>query len=148
MTFLIPRSSFNYPGKEAFYNKLTNNFLDEFFKPSSLRENIAQSSLAATDLKEDKDNIYITCELPGIDKKEVNIEYKDGLLSISGEKKQEVKKKDENSYYKEISYGNFYREIKVGSVDFSKSKADFKNGVLQITLPKTENLKTQRLEIG
>ena len=80
-------------------------------------------------------------------KNEINIEYKDGVLTVSGEKKAEKTEDEKGWHYREISYGKFSRSVNVGDVNFEKGKADYENGVLKIELPKAEEAKPHRLQI-
>ena len=102
---------------------------------------------APINVETDEKNVYVSAELPGMNKDEINVEYKDGYLTISGEKKSETKKDEKGYHYQEISYGKFARTVNVGDVSFEKGKADYKNGVLKIELPKAEETKPNRLLI-
>jgi HSP20 family protein len=76
----------------------------------------------------------VTAELPGLGEKDVDVSLSDGMLCISGEKKEETEDKDR--LISERSYGRFERRIRVDDVDEEKVSATFKNGVLTVTLPK------------
>lgn len=82
----------------------------------------------------DKD-VKVVAEVPGLEEKDVNVELRDGLLTISGEKKSETEDKERR--FSERYYGRFERSIPVGDVDQDKVAATFKNGVLAVTLPKS-----------
>ncbi len=95
------------------------------------------SFLPAIDMHEDEKNLYITAELPGIEKKEVKISLHNDVLTISGERKREEKKESENFYHLEMCYGSFNRSVNLPvDVDNDKIDATFKNGILKIQLPK------------
>jgi HSP20 family protein len=81
--------------------------------------------------------LTISAELPGMTEKDVQIEIAKGVLTIRGEKKDE--RKDEGKHFTERSYGAFERQIPLEDVDEDKAEASFKNGVLTISLPKSEN---------
>ena len=84
----------------------------------------------------DKD-IRVTAELPGLDEKDVDISLEDGALTLRGEKRSEVEDKDRG--YSERSYGRFERRIGLPKgIDRDSVSATFKNGLLTVTLPKTE----------
>jgi HSP20 family protein len=90
------------------------------------------------DLYEKNGNLVLDVELPGIDKKDVKVSYTDITVTIQGESKQEKEEKKEGYYRSERQYGSFYRSIPLPQpVDFAQAKAEFKDGVLTITLPKT-----------
>src|SRR3546814_5339123 len=81
--------------------------------------------------------IRVTAELPGLDEKDVEITVEDGALTLRGEKRSEVEDKDRG--YSELSYGRFERRIGLPKgVDRDQANATFRNGVLTVTLPKTE----------
>ncbi|MBM4157917.1 MAG: Hsp20/alpha crystallin family protein [Ignavibacteria bacterium] len=101
-----------------------------------------------TRITEDKDNYNINIEMPGVTKDEVKISLENNVLSISGQKKQQTKSEDTNLIMNEIYYGEFCRtftlsdDIKKDTID-----AEFKDGVLNITLPKVEEAKPVVKEI-
>lgn len=89
------------------------------------------------DITENDKEVNITAELPGLDEKGVEVSLSNDVLTISGEKKAEKEDKGENYYHMERSYGSFQRAIALpAEVDADKVEATFRNGVLQITLPK------------
>lgn len=87
----------------------------------------------------DKDKVYeITAELPGIDANNIDVKFADGTLTIKGEKTEEKEEKKKDYYLSERRYGSFQRSFRVpNGVDADKIEANFKNGVLKLTLPKT-----------
>src|SRR4029078_7317371 len=90
-------------------------------------------------ISEDRNNFQINIELPGLNKEDVKLSVENFVLTVSGNKKQEEKKEDTNIVINEISYGEFSRDfnlskdIKIEAID-----AEFKDGILNITLPKIE----------
>jgi len=83
-----------------------------------------------------------------MDKKDINISLSDGLLTITGEKKQEKEDKNENYHRVERRYGKFSRTMRLPSeVDTEKVDAIYKDGVLKITLPKSETVKPKKVKI-
>ena len=100
------------------------------------------------DLSEKKDSFLVTMEVPGIDPKEIKIALENHVLTISGERKQAEEEKDERFYRLERSYGTFSRSIRFPMpVDEKMVNAVFKNGVLTITVPKTEMSKGTSIPI-
>jgi HSP20 family protein len=89
------------------------------------------------ELSETDKALTISAELPGMTEKDVQIEMANGVLTIRGEKKSE--RKDEGKYFTERYYGTFERQIPLEGVEEDKAEASFKNGVLTISLPKSEN---------
>lgn len=102
----------------------------------------------AVDIRETDDALIIQAELPGIDKKDVKIEVKDGVLTISGERKYEKDVKEENVHRIERAYGRFARSFSLPpNVDVDKVEATMKNGVLEIRLAKAETEKPRQIAI-
>ena len=92
-----------------------------------------------TDIAETESALEVSVELPGIDQKDVDVSLTDSALTIKGEKKSEQEESKKGYHLLERSYGSFYRSIPLPSgVDTDKAAAQFKNGVLTVTLPKTE----------
>lgn len=93
----------------------------------------------AIELREENGNYEICAELPGISKEDINVEVGDDSIVIQGETKQKTEEKKGNIHRSEFKYGKFMRSISLpSSVDNSKAKAEFKEGVLKITVPKSE----------
>jgi HSP20 family protein len=91
------------------------------------------------DIKETKKEFKIVSELPGLDQKDIDVSVHNGLLTISGEKKEEKEEIEGDYHHVERSFGCFSRSISLpDSVDVDKVKPVFKNGVLTVTLPKNE----------
>ncbi|WP_353646608.1 Hsp20/alpha crystallin family protein [Mesorhizobium sp. WSM2239] len=92
-----------------------------------------------TDIVETDSTLEISIELPGIDQKDVDVSLTDNALTIKGEKKSEREESKKGYHLSERSYGSFYRSIPLPSgVDTNKANAEFKNGVLTVTLPKSQ----------
>lgn len=100
------------------------------------------------DISETKDNIVVKAEVPGMDSKDIDISLANDVLTVKGEKKQEKEEKDENYHRVERSYGAFSRSIRLArEVQGDRIKATYKNGVLKITLPKSEEAKKKEVKI-
>ena len=103
----------------------------------------------AIDLIDTRDNVMVKVELPGIQKEDVEISLKDDHLTIRGEKKQEKEEKGKNRYYVERTYGSFARTITLPTkVKADKVKAAYKDGILEIELPKAEEAKTREIKVA
>ncbi|MDB6121827.1 MAG: Heat shock protein Hsp20 [Pedosphaera sp.] len=103
----------------------------------------------ALDVYEDKDNVVVTAELPGMKKEDIDVSLHDGSLSISGERKREEKFEGAETYREERFVGRFQRTISLPSaVDGAKVKAQYKDGILTITLPKAEEAKPKQIEVN
>ncbi len=105
-------------------------------------------SIPAVDLYEEKDEIVAKTELPGVAKENIQVNISDHLLTIKGEKKREEETKEKNFYRSERSYGAFSRAIELpADVQGEKARASFKNGVLELHLPKTEEAKKKEVKV-
>jgi HSP20 family protein len=103
----------------------------------------------ALDVYEDKDNFTVKAELPGMKKEEIEVSLHDGCLSISGERKTESKHEDAELFRAERFFGRFQRSVSLPStVAADKVNAAYKDGVLTITLPKTEEAKPRRIDVS
>ncbi len=88
-------------------------------------------------------------ELPGLEKKDVEVKLTDSRLTIKGEKKKEEEVKEEDYFYSERSYGAFARVLQLPcQVKGDKVKASFKNGVLEVKLPKSEEAKSRSVNVN
>lgn len=97
------------------------------------------------DISEDENNIYVTAEIPGVDKKDVKVTLQDNILTIEGEKKSEVKDEKKNYYRIERTYGSFCRSLTLpAEVDLDKVKARFEDGLLKIEAAKKEPTPTNK----
>jgi HSP20 family protein len=102
----------------------------------------------ALDLYEDKDNVFVRVELPGMKKEDFDLSLHDGSLSISGERKSEEKFKDAEVYRSERFYGRFQRTVSLPTaVAGDKVKAHYADGILTVTLPKAEEAKPKHIEL-
>ena len=101
------------------------------------------------DVSETDKNIEVTAELPGVDEKDVDVSLSDDMLTIKGEKKSETEKTEKDYHLVERSYGSFERVTQLPcEVDADKVKAKFKQGVLKITLPKSQTAKAKAHKIA
>jgi len=141
----------NWPG----FGRLTNlrDEIDRVFE-APLAELARTSQLLsgcnpALDVYEDKDNVYVKAELPGMKREEIDLSLHDGNLSISGERKVEEKHKDGEVYRSERFVGRFQRTVTLPTaVATDKVKAQYKDGILTVTLPKTEEAKPKHIDVN
>jgi HSP20 family protein len=100
------------------------------------------------DVFEEKDEIVVKAELPGIEKDNIEVNLTDHTLTIKGEKKKEEEVKEENYYRAERSYGSFLRTLDLPrDVRADQLKASFKNGILEVRMPKTEEAKAKEIKV-
>ena len=123
-----------------------NQLLDNVFGEDGEVENVAWGP--NVDVVENDDNFQIVAELPGIKMDEVKISLADNVLTLKGEKKNEVSENKRNFYRAERRYGQFQRCFTLPSgMDAEKVRANMENGVLTITLPKAEEAKAREIPI-
>jgi HSP20 family protein len=102
----------------------------------------------AIDIFDKKDAIVVKAEMPGVDKKDVAISITENEMTIKGEVKREQEVNEKDYYHSERSYGTFSRTIGLpSSIDKLKVKAAYKDGILEITLPKSEEAKPKEIKL-
>ncbi len=117
-------------------NRMFDEFFNEPFGLAPMRE-FGQKFMPRVDVYEDEKEMRVTAELPGMDEKDIDITLDREVLTIRGEKSSETKEEKGQYHRIERSYGSFERQIPLGmEVDANKVDAEFKKGVLTITLPK------------
>jgi len=111
--------------------------------------NLLSGWTPALDLYEDKDNLFVKVELPGMKREEIEVSLHEGSLSISGERKSEQKHEDADVYRAERFFGRFQRTVMLPTpVAADKVKAQYKDGILSIALPKTEEAKPKHIDVN
>lgn len=102
----------------------------------------------ALDLAEDSENLVATIELPGMKKEDIQVTIHEGVLSVSGERKRDEKKKASESYRTERFCGRFHRMVSLPKpVKTDAIKAAYRDGILTVTMPKTEEAKPKQIEV-
>ncbi|MGR3319020.1 MAG: Hsp20/alpha crystallin family protein [Candidatus Anammoxibacter sp.] len=141
--FADPFDSFEHFGNE----------ISDFFKPVSrltgrevgLFERDWNPSI---DVYDSDNEVLVKADIPGLKKDEIDVSIHEDLLTIKGEKKMENKVSEDNYYKSERFYGSFNRTIQLPSeVEHDKVKATYKDGVLELRLPKKEEAKTKHIAI-
>jgi HSP20 family protein len=105
----------------------------------------------AVDVEETKTEINVKADIPGLGEKDLNVTLENNVLTISGEKKEERKEEAKNHHYivSERKYGSFSRSIRLPEgINSDEITAKFKNGVLYVSIPKTEQEKTKKISIS
>jgi len=111
--------------------------------------NLLSGWTPALDVFESKDSFTVKAELPGMKKEDIEVTLHDGSLSISGERKSETKHEDAEVYRAERFFGRFQRTVTLPApVAADKIKAHYKDGVLTITLPKTEEARPKQIDVS
>ena len=102
----------------------------------------------AIDIVEDENKIVVKAELPGMTEKDIDVSILSDTLTIKGEKKKEEEKKEKHYHRLERTYGAFHRTVTLlSSVASEKAKASFKNGILEIEMPKKEEAKPKQIKV-
>jgi HSP20 family protein len=131
-----------------------NRIFDEAFRgtnrPSSEDDWVFGGNWApAVDIYEHDGNIVLKAELPGVDPKDVDVRVENNVLTLRGERKLESEVKREDYHRVERAYGKFTRSFTLPSVvDTEKIKADYKDGVLQVSLPQRDEAKPKQISIA
>ncbi len=103
----------------------------------------------ALDVYQDKDNVLVRAELPGLKKEEIELSLHEGVLTLSGERKREEESQKGTSTRSERFFGKFERSVELpGTVDSTKVTAAYKDGILTVTLPKAEEAKPKQIQIN
>ncbi len=141
--FADPFHGFEYSGSE----------ISNFLKPISrlMRRDVGLFSndwMPSVDVFDSDNEVLVKADIPGLKKDEMDISVNDDLLTIKGEKKMESKVNEESYYKSERFYGSFSRTIHLPSaVEEDNVKATYKDGVLELHLPKKEKAKTKRISV-
>ena len=97
---------------------------------------------------ETKERLVVKAELPGLESKDINVSMLGHTLTIRGERQHEAEAKEENFYRRELAYGVFQRQIELPqAVNPEGLKASYKNGILEISLPKREEAKPKQIKV-
>jgi HSP20 family protein len=130
-----------------------NSLFDDFFRgfditPRGFTAEGFGTFSPSIDVKESEKDFMIRAELPGVDEKDVEVTVTNDTVTIKGEKKEEKEDKGENYYYMERSYGSFNRVIPLTEeIESDKAEAGFKNGVLNIKIPKSQKAKAKGTKV-
>ncbi len=126
-----------------------NRLLNTFFDSPATGGGVLQRWVPAMDLLEEGDHFVLRADLPGMGEDDVRVEVEDGVLSVSGERKQESQEKREGYQRIERASGSFRRTLTLpDGVDAEQIKAEFDKGVLEVRIPKPEQRRSQRVQIG
>ena len=130
-------------------HRMNSLFNEPFFRSGSEDYELHMGSwLPAVDMFDDDDKIVIKAELPGMDKKDISVDIENRVLTLSGERNYDNEVKEENYYRRERAYGRFKRAFNLpADVDSDQIKADFKDGVLKVEIPKPEEQKPKQITV-
>jgi len=148
-------SPFESPGR--WFNELEKWFGEDLRPPFSFmrpawiprfRMTEREEIMPSIDIFEQGDDVVVKAELPGMKKEDINVSVTDNTVTITGEKKQEEKVEKKNYFRMERSYGSFTRGFHLPTeVQSDKAKANFKDGILEVRIPKTAEAKEKQKKI-
>lgn len=144
MTKLIRRNDpfFNLRGE-------LDRLFDGLSVPSGAETGNAAMWSPSVDIREDENAYVVEAELPGTSREDIHVELENNTLTLKGERKFEKKQDEENYHFIERSYGSFFRSFSLPkNVDAEKISAEYKDGMLFVTLPKREEVKPKRVDVN
>lgn len=122
--------------------------MEPFFSSPFPARGALDKMMPAVDVSETEEAVRVNAELPGMAPEDVEVHVENNYLVLRGEKKAQRKEKKENAVHSECSFGSFSRSIPLpAEIQSDKVTATFKNGVLTVTLPKSEKVQTRRISI-
>ena len=125
-----------------------NRLFDTFFNRPAGLGMMERLWAPAMDMYETKDDVYVQVELPGVKEKEVQVSITNDVLTVKGERARQQELSDDNSHRLERWFGKFERSIELPmAVQADKVKATYRDGVLEIKLPKAETVKPKEIKI-
>lgn len=129
-------------------NRLFDSFFGRRGEPGGAAQ-VRRRWVPAMDLVETDDSLILRADLPGLGRDDVEVEVKDGVLTVSGERRAEHEDKREGYHRVERSFGRFSRSLELAKgVDPESVSADFENGVLEVRIPKPAEKQPTKVEIG
>ncbi|MFN7064567.1 MAG: Hsp20/alpha crystallin family protein [Aquificaceae bacterium] len=121
---------------------------DKLLEELMPREEVEKVFTPAVDLYETDQELVVKVDLPGVKREDIEVSIRDNKLHIKGEKKEEKEEKTETCHRIERVYGKFERVLPLPTeVKIEKTKAEFKDGILEIRIPKAEGAKEKKIEI-
>lgn len=139
------------PARELFgLRNHMNGLFDDFFYPTSKtrQDDGLWAWNPAVDIYEEADNLVIKAEIPGVDREGIHVDVKDRVLTIKGERTMDNEVKEESYYRREQTYGRFERAFNLPvAVDPESIKAEYKDGVLKVLVPKPEQTKPKQISV-
>ncbi len=139
------------PMNEMFsFRRPLSRVFDDFFLPRTTTEDgsLTWGWNPVVDIYDNEDNIVIKAELPGVSKKDIEIDIKDRVLTLKGERSADNEVKEDNYYRRESTYGRFERSFTLPvNVDPDRIKADYHDGVLKIEVTKPEDQKPKQITV-
>jgi len=125
-------------------------FFDDFFNdfPPAMRRS-GENWMPSVDIMEKDGEMILRCEIPGMNEKDIDLKIEGNVLTLKGEKKQENENKGDNYHRVESYYGVFARSFTLPqTVDTEKIRADYKNGVLTVTIPQKPEVRPREIPVN
>ena len=127
----------------------TDRFFNDFWPWTSFEDRRVATDQVKVNIVENKDNYTLTAEVPGMMEKDIDIEIKDGLMTLKGHHEESQEKEEESYRMKEFSRRSFERSFRIGEgVDPDQVTAQLINGVLTVVLPRKEEAKPKTVKVG
>lgn len=140
-----------YPMHDMFglRNRIHRMFGDSFLPAFDSDNELTLSNWKpAVDVYDNENSIVVKAEMPGVDKKDIDISVKDGVLTLTGERSTDNEMKEKDVYFRERAYGRFQRSFRLpGEINSDTIKADYKDGVLKVEIPKPEKSKPKQITV-
>lgn len=123
--------------------------VDQFFHPTRMFDEETAGMVPRMDVVEHGNDFVIRTELPGVKKEDIDVTFENGVLTISGETKAETEEKEDGQVIRqERRYGKYLRSLRLATpIDEKRVKANYKDGVLELTLPKAEEAKPKKITV-
>jgi HSP20 family protein len=133
---------------DSIFDKVVNQAFPNFGQEFGVNF-FGNSSYPRVNVADTKNDVRIEAEIAGLSRDDVSVEYEDGLLIISGEKKTEIEDPEVKYVYKELKRSSFKRSFKVddATLEVDKISAKFDNGILNVTIPKKEVIETKAKKV-
>ena len=130
------------------WNQDIDTMFDSLFGDKNLFSRDNTGFVPRVDVVDDKTNVRLEMEMPGMEKDDIKVTVENGVLTISGERNRKTEENDVNYVRCERCYGSFSRSFTLGDdIDTEHVSADYKNGILHLTLPKTEKSKPKEISV-
>jgi len=133
------------------FNDDFDNLFEGFFRPMRAFPEMESGGLIpSVDVKEENDVYVVKADLPGVKKEDIDVSLQEGVLTINAESKEEKEEKEKGRVIRqERRYGKFVRSMRLGTgIDEAKVQASYKDGVLELKLPKSEEVKPKKISVG
>ncbi len=138
-----PGSYFSLP-----FRRLFEDFFEDLEGETGLTRWPERRFVPAVDVVEEQDSVKLTAEVPGMTKEDLDVSIDNGVLTLRGEKKEEQTAEEAGYHRVERRYGSFERRIRLPDyVDADQIEATYENGVLKLTMPKTESARARSIQI-